>query len=379
MSTTVLGLLAIIIVLVGLVVVLADRARPDAAAASARGFLGIAAGGAIAVATAYVVFSALARPGDTKLMVVLYVLLGGFGALAAAHRAKDRNFVLPHRIKETEGDARPIYDAGFIGDFAVGMAGAIAIVLIVPGNLAFTPSPVTEFLRTLALGLVGGYGARAVLDAALKARLDQAERAAEEAKREAESLAERRRRASAAKLALQSHLEGTAPQTQEAFEALFRTLPSDGPNDLFQIADQFRSRMRRDGRRGEIPKALPALLAIEAVAPRDSVSPAELHASIAMVYFDQAQPDFEKALARIGQAIEAAQRKPAKYLIIQAVSLTMLALRQGASPEAKEKAKAALVELHAAGGWIENAEYRARVNAFCKANGLAEFPDTRPA
>lgn len=325
--------------------------------------------GLLAIPLAAAAQAADSVPGSTGwLLVVLFPLFGGIGALAAAHRDPERGFVLPHRL----AGERPAYDAGFAGDFVLGAAGAIAILLIVPGNL--DSSNPFNALRALALAVIGGYGARAVLEAALTSRLAKVEEAAKAARDEAAALARRRARAEAAKRAVQSHLEGTEPRKSEEFDALFTDLPSDGPLDLFRMADEKRSDWRKAGRRDEIARVLPVLEALERVeAP---IPPAELQAAIAMTYFDKSAPEFDKALERIEQAIALAQAKPAKYLIIRAVSLIMLALDgQAAEDEAAE----ALRALHAAQGWIENAEYRGKVNDFAIRRNLGiTIPDTRP-
>ena len=128
------------------------------------------------VATAQTAESAAGSAGWG--LVVLFPLFGGIGALAAAHRDPERGFVLPHRLA---GD-RPAYDAGFVGDFLHGAAGAIAILLIVPGDFGGA-NPINA-LRALVLAVIGGYGARAILEAALTSRLARVEQATKAAKEE---------------------------------------------------------------------------------------------------------------------------------------------------------------------------------------------------
>lgn len=301
-------------------------------------------------------------------LLVLFPALGGLAAIAAAHRDKDRGFVWPHRLDPQ----RPVYDIGFLGDFLVGCFGAIAIMLIIPGTPGFDTT--WDKMRAFALAVIGGYGARAVLDAALRTRLAQAEKAAATAREETAELARRRARADAAKRAAQSHLEGTQRFTEAEFEALFKDLPADGPGDLFRFADEKRSAWRRAGRRDEIATVLPVFTALERI--DSNISPAELQAAIAMTHFDKAPPEFDQALARIDRAIELAKETPRKYLIIRAVSLALLAA-EGKAPI--EEAAGALKELSAAGGWIENPTYRKQVNKFADDHKLGiSIPDRRP-
>ncbi len=307
-------------------------------------------------------------PAEGPALLMLFPALGGLAAIAAAHRDKDRGFVWPHRLDPQ----RPVYDIGFLGDFLVGCFGAIAIMLIVPGAPSFFTT--WDKMRALALAVIGGYGARAVLDAALKTRLAQAEKTAATAREEAAELARRRARADAAKRAVQSHLEGTERRTEAEFEALFRDLPADGPGELFRLADEKRSGWRRVGRSDEIAAVLPVFIALERI--DTTIPPAELQAAIAMTYFDKTPPEFDKALARIDRAIALAKETPRKYLIIRAVSLALLAAEGKAEVG---EAAAALKELSAVGGWIENAEYRKKVNAFADAHKLGiSIPDKRP-
>ncbi|MCS6853187.1 MAG: hypothetical protein NZ523_00315 [Elioraea sp.] len=295
----------------------------------------------------------------------LYVVCGALGGLVAAHRDPERGFVLPHR-RPASGSS---WDAGFVGDALLGMAGAIAILLIVPGkpDVGFT----FDGLRTMALAVIGGYGARAVLEAALSSRLAKVES-------ETRDMLRKRKRAEEAKRAVQSHLEGSQPLSVDDFVALFTDLPADGPLDLFRMADQKRSDWRKAGRRAEIVCVLPILQALERTAA-DTVPKADLQAAIAMVHFDKSPPDFTESLGRINRAIELAKETPLKYEIIRAVSLVMLAKDRMNDTPLVEQATEAIRSLKAKGGWIENEQYREAVNAFAKARGLdVTFGATRP-
>lgn len=309
-----------------------------------------------------------ASQGDVKIgswFLPLYLACGALGALVAAHRDPERGFVLPHRRPE----ARWSWDAGFLGDAVLGIAGAIAILLIVPGKpeVGWT----IEGIRTLALAVIGGYGARAVLEAALSSRLARVET-------ETREILRRRKRAEEAKRAVQSHLEGTQKFTAQEFVARFTDLPADAPLDLFRMADQKRSDWRKAGRRAEIARVLPILEALERAAG-DTVPKADLQAAIAMAHFDKEDPDFAEALRRIEKAIEYASAKPVKYDVIRAVSLVMLAKERQDDAKLVDEAIKALKLLAATGGWIENETYRNEVNAFAteKALGIT-FPDQRP-
>lgn len=298
---------------------------------------------------------------------LLYLACGALGALVAADRDPERGFVLPHRLPE----ARWSWDAGFPGDAVLGMAGAIAILLIVPGKpeVGFA----IEGMPTLALAVIGGYGARAVLEAALSSRLARVET-------ETSEILRRRKRAEEAKRTVQSHLEGTQELKTGNFVALFTDLPADAPLDLFRIADQKRSDWRKAGRRAEIARVLPILEALERTAD-DVVPKADLQAAIAMAHVDKDPPDFQVALHRIGRAIEHAKQTPAKGEVVRAVSLVKLWQEQGHHAELAKKAKEAVLALRAKGGWIKNPSYRDAVNAFMRhkdieprIEGFAERP-----
>lgn len=295
-------------------------------------------------------------PYPTAKSVALVAVMGALGGLLAAHTQTERGLVWPYRREGTT----PSYEFGILGDILLGVGGAIVVFVTVPGEPAakIAESP-TEMLRFLAFAVIGGFGARALLEQTLAQRVAAARRDAEEAKRAVAEAKAREQRGAEALKRVQSQISGNTQTTAEEFVALFRDLPPDVPPVIFQRAKQFRSDSRRSNKRAEIPNVLPIMQALETLkigAPQH-----ELAAEIAYVAFDRMPPDYAEALRWIERAIAlrgAASTEVFRYEIIEAVSLVALAQRAPGDAELRARARKALAALKERGLTIEGDHHR---------------------
>ncbi len=113
---------------------------------------------------------AFLHPNQISMLFIL-ATVGGIGGLLQG--VQTRGFVLPHR----RGDER-VWEPGFLLDLVFGMAGALVIFLLVPGDMDFVvhEHKVSDTVKVLALALVGGYGAPAIIARALSTALNRLER-----------------------------------------------------------------------------------------------------------------------------------------------------------------------------------------------------------
>lgn len=304
-------------------------------------------------------------------VIALVAVMGALGGLLAAHTQGDRGLVWPHK----RGGDTPSYEFGIIGDILLGVGGAIVVFVTVPGEpAAKIAESSTEMLRFLAFAVIGGFGARALLEQTLSQRVAAARRDAEEAKRAVAETKAREQRGAEALKRVQSQLSGNTQSTAEEFVALFRDLPPDVPPVLFQRAKQFRSESRRSNKRAEIPNVLPVMQALQTLtigAPEH-----ELAAEIAYVAFDREPPDYAEALRWIERAITlrgAASTDVYRYEIIEAVSLVHAAQANPADAALEARALKALNGLKARQLRIEGDHHRALVNGWSGPKGGPTF------
>jgi len=97
-------------------------------------------------------------------MVIL--VAGAVGGLL--HSIENNKFGLPSQMENSK-----IWDPGFVGDVLFGIAGGLVVFTILPEIKE--PSEIMDYVKIVALALVGGYSGKLLLDKAAHKRLDEME------------------------------------------------------------------------------------------------------------------------------------------------------------------------------------------------------------
>ncbi len=235
---------------------------------------------------------------DTQLIVTL-LGMGAVGGLLFGYRKDGKNgLVWPHRAEAHK------WQLGCVADVVYGSAGAIAIFLVAP--LDISTDTTKDFLRVLAMALVGGYGGPAMLDRALSATVDRLSRQTEEVSQKQQSLEgelqkrQEQQTADAATLKLvMQQCELRAPETPEADLAEALKTASDGTREIaFQRAVETRSTSWRT-EKWLVTRTVPLFKALVDLEPNNH----RYRGQYGYALKDQQEPDWHAALEQLQQAI----------------------------------------------------------------------------
>lgn len=296
-------------------------------------------------------------------VVAMVAIMGALGGLLAAHTQGDRGLVWPYHY---EGD-KPRYEFGVLGDILLGVAGGIVVFVTVPGDPAgVITERATEMLRFLALPVIGGFGARTLLQKAVDARVGALEEETEKLKRDREAA----RKGDEARKRVQEYLAatGTADLDQAALQTLLQDADEGALLDIFEQVKDFRQ-SREDKRNfADLGRAVPVLEALRGSrGPKDHLIDAQIAFIIAKKEPKAPEAEVIAALDRaIASAGDAGGRRDAVLHLLRLIAVS----RQAPPDPAREQAAAEDARIaHDAGLRPKDAPDLASVNQYLAQHG----------
>ena len=221
-------------------------------------------------------------------------LAGALGGLLYSMLV-DQTLEFPSWAKDDAG-LKP----GFLGDIFVGIAGAFIAYIALPGALKTPANSLEEVgIMIFVTGLVGGYGGKYVLNAAL-GRLIQRIQEADLAKEKLETASQSEE---LQELANRQIYEGLNPEELSNLQNQLQStvLGSDVKERIFNAArDARRLGSRVKSYESRIARAIPILEALVQDDPHND----KYHAQLACAYRDAAHPDFDAAIREFDTAIQ---------------------------------------------------------------------------
>ncbi len=223
------------------------------------------------------------------------VLAGALGGLLYSILL-DGELELPSWSKKNPNNLNP----GFLGEIFVGIGGSLIAYQFLPQELRKPGDPGLE-ITIFVTGLVGGYGGKAILDAALKKvinRIDTANEAKEIAESQAKELEERKHVLDLVNLQIQEGLnQSELSEMQEKLE--YAT--DDVKERAFNLAHDARSLGRRTLTfKDRVNRTIPIFKALVA---SDNNNPS-YNAELGYAYISSQPPDLDKAISYLDRAIE---------------------------------------------------------------------------
>jgi len=100
--------------------------------------------------------------------VIIICLMGIFGGFV--YSLQTGTVTLPHR------DNKNSLNLGFLANCIFGMAGAIVIFLIVPGDFDFSNPKGSDFIKSVATALIGGWGGLALVEKVFSSQFSELEK-----------------------------------------------------------------------------------------------------------------------------------------------------------------------------------------------------------
>lgn len=256
-------------------------------------------------------------------VVAMVSIMGALGGLLAAHTQGDRGLVWPYRH---EGDT-PRYEFGVLGDILLGVAGGIVVFVTVPGDpAAVITERSTEMLRFLALPVIGGFGARTLLQKAVDARVGALEEETEKLKRDREAT----RKGDEARKRVQEYLAATGEKEldQATLRALLQDADESALLDIFEQVKDFRQSREDKKNLADLPRALPVLEALRGPrGPKDHLIDAQIAFIIAKKEPKAPEAEVIAALDRaIASAGSAGGRRDAVLHLLRLIAISRQAL-----------------------------------------------------
>ncbi|TRU28921.1 MAG: hypothetical protein EWV92_08520 [Microcystis aeruginosa Ma_MB_S_20031200_S102] len=223
------------------------------------------------------------------------VLAGGLGGLLYSILL-DGELELPSWSKKNPNNLNP----GFLGEIFVGIGGSLIAYQFLPQELRKPGDPGLE-ITIFVTGLVGGYGGKAILDAALKKvinRIETADLAKEKAESQAKELEQRKHILDLVNLQIQEGLNlSELSELQEKLEAASENVKERA----FNLAHDARSLGRRTLTfKDRVNRTIPIF---EALVASDDNNPS-YNAELGYAYISSQPPDLNQAISYLDRAIE---------------------------------------------------------------------------
>lgn len=223
------------------------------------------------------------------------VLAGGLGGLLCSILL-DGELELPSWSKKNPNNLNP----GFLGEIFVGIGGSLIAYQFLPQELRKPGDPGLE-ITIFVTGLVGGYGGKAILDAALKKvinRIDTANEAKEIAESQAKELEEK---TYIRNLVNQQIQEGLNQSELSEMQEKLEYATDDVKERAFNLAHDARSLGRRTLTfKDRVNRTIPIF---EALVASDNNNPS-YNAELGYAYISSQTPDLDKAISYLDRAIE---------------------------------------------------------------------------
>ncbi|MDB9414853.1 C39 family peptidase [Microcystis aeruginosa] len=223
------------------------------------------------------------------------VLAGALGGLLYSILL-DGELELPSWSKKNPNNLNP----GFLAEIFVGISGAFIAYSVLPQELKQRGEQGLE-ITIFVTGLVGGYGGKAILDAALKKvinRIETADLAKEKAESQAKELEERKHILDLVNLQIQEGLNlSELSELQEKLEAASENVKERA----FNLAHDARSLGRRTLTfKDRVNRTIPIF---EALVASDNNNPS-YNAELGYAYISSQPPDLNQAISYLDRAIE---------------------------------------------------------------------------
>jgi len=223
------------------------------------------------------------------------VLAGGLGGLLYSILL-DGELELPSWSKKNPNNLNP----GFLGEIFVGIGGSLIAYQFLPQELRQTYDTGVE-ITIFVTGLVGGYGGKAILDAALKKvinRIETADLAKEKAESQAKELEEK---TYIRNLVNQQIQEGLNQSELSEMQEKLESATDDVKKIVFNLAHDARSLGRRTLTfKDRVNRTIPIF---EALVASDDNNPS-YNAELGYAYISSQPPDLNQAISYLDRAIE---------------------------------------------------------------------------
>ncbi|MCA2711914.1 MAG: hypothetical protein IM473_20615 [Microcystis sp. M015S2] len=232
---------------------------------------------------------------DVSPLYLSLILAGALGGLLYSILL-DGELELPSWSKKNPNNLNP----GFLGEIFVGIGGAFIAYKFLPQELRNLGDPGLE-ITIFVTGLVGGYGGKAILDAALEKvinRIKTADLAKEIAESQAKELEEKTYIRNLVNQQIQEGLnQSELSEMQEKLEAA----SDDVKERAFNLAHDARSLGRRTLTfKDRVNRTIPIF---EALVASDNNNPS-YNAELGYAYISSQPPDLDKAISYLDRAIE---------------------------------------------------------------------------
>ena len=228
----------------------------------------------------------------TNTLYLSLVLAGALGGLLYSILL-DGELELPSWSKKNPNNLNP----GFLGEIFVGIGGSLIAYKFLPQELGKPGLEITIFVT----GLVGGYGGKAILDAALSKVIDRiktADLAKEKAESQSKELEEKTYIRNLVNQQIQEGLnQSELSEMQEKLEAA----SDDVKERAFNLAHDARSLGRRTLTfKDRVNRTIPIF---EALVASDNNNPS-YNAELGYAYISSQPPDLNQAISYLDRAIE---------------------------------------------------------------------------
>ncbi|MDJ0559399.1 MAG: hypothetical protein PX638_09820 [Microcystis sp. M53599_WE4] len=232
---------------------------------------------------------------DVSPLYLSLILAGALGGLLYSILL-DGELELPSWSKKNPNNLNP----GFLGEIFVGIGGAFIAYKFLPQELRNLGDPGLE-ITIFVTGLVGGYGGKAILDAALKKvinRIDTANEAKEIAESQAKELEEK---TYIRNLVNQQIQEGLNQSELSEMQEKLESATDDVKERAFNLAHDARSLGRRTLTfKDRVNRTIPIF---EALVASDNNN-ASYNAELGYAYISSQPPDLNQAISYLDRAIE---------------------------------------------------------------------------
>ncbi len=260
-----------------------------------------------------------------KSLYLNLVLAGAFGGLLYSILL-DGELELPSWSEKNPNNLKP----GFLGEIFVGISGSFIAYSFLPEVLKKAEGDTNAGLLAFVTGVVGGYGGKYILDAALKKvinRIETADLAKEKAESEAKELDEKKRILDLVNLQIQEGL--TLSDLSELKEKL-ETASPDVKKRAFTLATDARRLGRRAAQfKDRLKRTVPIF---ETLLTTNNDDP-EHHAQLAFAQIDLEPPALDDAIVHLDQAIqlrgESIQGNEWEYEFHRAIARILLLQQKG--------------------------------------------------
>ncbi len=192
---------------------------------------------------------------------------------------------------------------GSIGEVFVGIGGAFTAYIFIPDALTASTNPNREII-IFVFGLVGGYGGKAILNAALekiKGRIGEADLVAEEKERLAQEVEQLNQEQGLIKLVTRQINQGLPPSEIYGLCEKIKNASEEVQEQVFTMAKEIRHlSWRSKAAKAELTRTIPIFEALVDSNPRND----QYHAQLGYACKDCIPPRLDESISEINEAIK---------------------------------------------------------------------------